>query len=67
LNTTTRTKAKLVYPLAATGASLAVLDFPCVLAIELVVRVYLKGDTLIVLLPFLLGVRHHLHLCKMHY
>jgi hypothetical protein len=67
LNTTTRTKAKLVYPLAATGASLAILDFPRVLAIELVVRVYLKGDTLIVLLPFLQGVRHHLNSSKTHY
>jgi hypothetical protein len=67
LNTATGAKAKLVYPLAATGASLAVLYFPWVLAIELVVRVYLKRDTLIVLLPFLQGPRHHFNLCKTHY
>jgi hypothetical protein len=53
LGSTTCTKAKLVYPLVATRASLAILYFPCMLAIELVMRVYLKRDTLMVLLPFI--------------
>ena len=67
LGSTTCTKAKLVYPLVATRASIAILYFPCMLAIELIVSVYLKRDAVIVLLPFIVRMCHHFYLRKRHY
>jgi hypothetical protein len=52
LSTSACTKAKLVYPLVASRAQLAIFYFPWMLAVELEMSIYLRRDSFIGVMPF---------------